>query len=171
VRACESYTSEMGESVRSVTGVGLADAFRRVRSRDLLPMKNAPTQAMAQIDEMVDQVLSDETSGHIVIGPLVWQPDKAGKKIWYIVVARASRDGFRTDRLCFGDDPDFADQCRASIISGVAARGPRVVYVMHDELATARLCEAIWPCEKTRGIRADIEAERREWAVVGAPNG
>ena len=33
---------------------------------------------------------------------------------------------------------------------------------MGDELDMARLCESLWPCEKTHRIKAAIEAERAE---------
>src|SRR6266700_3619292 len=105
------------------------------------------------LSEMVDQVLLDETSGHLVIGPLVWQPDRDGKKTWYVMAAGADRDGFRTDMLAFGDDREFAEGCRASIIDRIAIRGPRVIHDACDELGLARLCEAIWPGDKTRKAR------------------
>jgi hypothetical protein len=57
---------------------------------------------------------------------------------------------------------DLAERLRASLIVALIQGRPLVIHDTDDELEMARWCEAIWPSEKTRRVRAGIEAERAE---------
>jgi hypothetical protein len=119
------------------------------------------------IEDVVAEVLKDRrVCPHVIIGPVVWQ-DNQGKREWYFMVASGDGGGFFTVKVGFGDDAELADQSRASAFAAFAMRKPIVIHDMDDELVMARWCEVIWPCSKTRTIRAAIEAERREWACAG----
>jgi hypothetical protein len=98
---------------------------------------------------------------------VVWLENQ-GKREWYFTVASGDRAGFFTLKVGCGDDAQLADQCRASAFVVFAMRKPIVIHDMDDELDMAKWCESIWPCAKTRQIRAGIEAERRQWASAGA---
>ncbi len=118
------------------------------------------------IEDVVVEVLKDRCEcPHVVIGPVVWQENR-GKREWYFTLASGD-PGFFTLMVGFGEDAGLADQCRASAFVSFIRRKPIVVHDVDDELAMARLCEAIWPCEKTRKVRAGIEGERQQWARAG----
>ena len=48
---------------------------------------------------------------------------------------------------------------RTALIQALAKPGI-TLHAMEDELATARRCEALWPCAKSRDTRRLIEEER-----------
>jgi hypothetical protein len=60
--------------------------------------------------------------------------------------------------LAGGENRPDADQLRLALMARLARHRPPLV--IHDELALARPCEALWPGLKTASIRAQIEAER-----------
>ena len=57
-----------------------------------------------------------------------------------------------TDRASENLSDAIAEQ-----IAALVRRRPLVVHLMEDELDLAKLCEAIWPCERTSRIRTNVE--------------
>src|SRR6266568_4730545 len=99
------------------------------------------------IEHVVVEVLKDRCEcPHVVIGPVVWQENQ-GKREWYFVLASGD-PGFFSVMVGFGDEAQLAEQCRASAFVSFIMQQPIVVHDVDDELAMARLCETIWPCEK-----------------------
>ncbi len=126
------------------------------------------SSASALIDNVVASILQNRRGApHVIVGPVVWRPNEAGRRQWYFVLASGD-PGFFSVMVGFGDDAELADQCRASALVAFLMRKPIVVHDMDDELAMARLCEAIWPCAKTRKVRAGIQAEREQLAMTPA---
>jgi hypothetical protein len=98
-----------------------------------------------------------KTMPQIILGPVVREP--LGEPGWYFVVASADQKDARFDKLA----APYQKTCTAfrnGLVMGLAQRPPLVIHDMDDELATARLCEILWPSPKVTKIRADIEAER-----------
>ncbi len=119
------------------------------------------------IEQVVAEVLKDRVEcPDLILGPVVWEENQ-GKRDWYFLLASSDCAGFFSLKVCVGADAELADQCRALAFGSFLMRKPIVVHAMDNELAMARLCEAIWPCDKTREVRAGIEAERRQWALAG----
>jgi hypothetical protein len=107
-------------------------------------------------EQVAKLLLKGLNSPHVVVGPLLWQPsDGAASKAWYFMVATFVADkGLRIIRVDAHDEMD-----RLGVIAALARRPPLVVHLMEDELDMAKLCEAIWPCERTSRMRANLEAE------------
>jgi hypothetical protein len=79
---------------------------------------------------------------------------------FYFVTGSADHEFFAT-QVGVSDRQD-AEELRTAVMVALARK--RTLLVIHgfnDELEMARWCEAIWPGERTRGIRAAIEAERQ----------
>jgi len=71
--------------------------------------------------------------------------------------ARSGPTGFKIRE----DDKALADECRDLMITElVLRRPPLMIHSFDDELAMIRLCEAVFPCERTHSMRAAIELER-----------
>jgi hypothetical protein len=93
---------------------------------------------------------------HVVMGPLVWQPsDGKADRVWYFILMFDAGKRLRIIRVEVKDESD-----RTRLILEMAQRKPLVVvHDMGNELDMAKLCEVIWPCERTSRIRATVEAE------------
>ncbi len=120
------------------------------------------------VERVVAQILKDRCEcPYVIFGPVVWQGNQ-GKRDWYFDVISSDGASFFTVKVGGGDNAELAGQCRASAFVSFLKRKPIVVHDMDDELTMAQLWEAIPPCEKTRTVRAGIEAERHQWALAGA---
>lgn len=116
-----------------------------------------------QAERIVEHVLDGSPeAGHVVLSPVVWQQD-ADRRRWYFTVASGSE--FRVDQIV-ADNRTMAERLRKALVVALTRRKPIVIHDFDDELEMARWCEAIWPCPKTREIRAGIELERRQQATV-----
>jgi hypothetical protein len=117
----------------------------------------ANTDPMADCVDYVTRNLADNI---LVIGPTVLTENKAGKKEWYFVVSGCDKDrGFRSDTIVAGNGLD-KDKLRAGFILKLIGKRRLMIHDTDDELYAIRLCETLWPCEKTTRIRKAIEAER-----------
>jgi hypothetical protein len=98
---------------------------------------------------------------HVIIGPLVTLTGRHHPSTppIYFVSASADESGFVAVTVGAADRQD-AEELRTAIMVALARKGALVIHDFADELEMARRCEAIWPGEETRGIRAAIEAER-----------
>ena len=104
-----------------------------------------------------------DTAGTIAIGPVVWELSGRGRTNWYFVIGSADAAGtFRAGGFKIReDDKALADECRDLMITElVLRRPPPMIHTFDDELAMIRLCEAVFPCERTHSMRAAIEFER-----------
>jgi hypothetical protein len=101
----------------------------------------------------------------LALGPLVWNIEPGhDTRQWYFVAASLDAEGeIRLDQFRIGmDDPALAEKCRAILmLELIQRRPPCVLSDFDDELAMARWCEALCPCERTRRIRENCEQERR----------
>jgi hypothetical protein len=115
----------------------------------------------SMLEHTVNRVLRGAGKApHIVLGPVVWQPDGAGRR-WYFAVASGKQPrGFRVDQIAAGTR-ELAEEIRAALWMALLQHRPIILHDTDDELQMARLCAAIWPCKKTEKIVAGIEAERR----------
>lgn len=118
----------------------------------------------AAVERFVVHLLDAAISPHVVLGPLVWcpAPGESAGKLWYFIAAVCGPAGFRCQRLS-ADDEDLAAEARALTMMVMVDRVPRVPRVLHDmddELAMAKLCEGLWPSDRTRALRAAVERER-----------
>ncbi len=113
------------------------------------------------IEGIADHVLAGAGKApHVVLGPVVWEPNEAGRR-WYFTVAGSGSDGgFRIDRIA-AETQALAEDMRSALRVALIQRRPIVTHDTNDELQMARLCVAIWPCQKTAKIAAGIEAERQ----------
>jgi hypothetical protein len=112
---------------------------------------------MKQWKATMTDLFKNLTGQHVVIGPLVWQPSdgKAGK-VWYFVLVLSYADkGLRIIRL----DADRKSDRTLMLRTMAQQKLPVTVHDMGDELEMAKLCEVIWPCERTSRIRATVQAE------------
>lgn len=115
--------------------------------------------------KFLDHVLAKSADVQVVVGPVAWQPDGAGK-LWYFVVATAdAHRQFRCDQLST-DDVDEIESLRRDFILAATTRRPLVIHDTADELYMAKLCEALWPGERITKVREGVEAERARPAVV-----
>ncbi len=125
-------------------------------------MKGNVTDAVGQFADSLLVGAGDAPT--VAIGPLVWNVEQGhDTKHWYFIVGTADASGrFRVDqfRVDFDDQP-FAENCQASLIMELVGRRPVVIHSFDDELDLIRFCDAVWPCAKTKRIRASIEQERR----------
>lgn len=113
-------------------------------------------QKRMTVKAIVDRFMSKIGDGQIVIGPLVWQPsDGKNARVEYFIAAGSDANGFWSEMVTVIDDDD-----RALILAGLTQGKPIMLHLADDELEMARLCERLWPCEKTRNILEGIEKER-----------
>jgi hypothetical protein len=97
-------------------------------------------------------------SPHIVIGPVVWEPKDDGR-FWYFAVATGDGDGAHFDQLG-SPERHLAEELRTALLLALIEERSIVLHDLDDELQMVRLCEALWPSEKTSRVRAGIEAEQ-----------
>jgi hypothetical protein len=118
----------------------------------------------SSLNEMVDYVLRGANDINVVVGPLLWQPsDGIASKSWYFLIAGSEPGrGFRCDQIVIDASCHTQEQreaCRMSFIAELARRPPLVIHNMGDEIAMARLCEALWPGDRITKIRKSTEAD------------
>jgi hypothetical protein len=111
------------------------------------------------VEEIAAHILRNGSPGpvpNILIGPVVRTPGTSPRH-YHFMVAGADADGtFRVDQIA-ADDRHEAERLRAAVITALGRRPPIVVIDLDDELEMARLCEALWPSEKTTTIRQRVE--------------
>jgi hypothetical protein len=105
----------------------------------------------------------DDTNGHVAIGPIVWDPTEQHGRHWYFVTCTPGIDQpLRIVRFKGVLDRALIERCRFALCLTFAwRRPPLVIHDFDDELHLARFCAAIFPCEKSHRLLADIEAERK----------
>jgi hypothetical protein len=102
-------------------------------------------------------IMAKASDQHIVFGPLAFRPcDPPGSTFSVLAIGTGDVDGkYHCDLLFLLDDAG-----RAAIIEALKKPG-FTLHVLNDELAAARRCEALWPCEKSRDAVRRVEEERR----------
>jgi hypothetical protein len=67
---------------------------------DITTMNRIRSAAKA-IAESIDHVLDGVTDAPpiVVMGPVVWHPDRNGKRLWYFLVGSAGPEEFRIDQM------------------------------------------------------------------------
>ncbi len=121
-------------------------------------------------EQIVRYALDGLDGPHIVVGPVVHRPECG---TYFIIAGHGptpalnGRPGFRCDQIIGGSEERLTV---LAILCGMA-RG-KVVHNMACELSMARLCEQLWPEERTRKIRAQMEAESDmdRAATAGSPS-
>jgi hypothetical protein len=110
----------------------------------------------ATIEGIAEFILSKSADRIILVGPLVFQPsDGTAAAVRYMMVCTGDEEKeFHCDRVFCHDE-----EGRADLISALTHPG-FVINLMDDELEMARLCEALWPCEKISRLKTALEAER-----------
>jgi hypothetical protein len=98
-------------------------------------------------------------SPHIVLGPIVWQPAENGERLWYFIVVHGSDGGVCHCDQLGSREKSLTEEFRAAVFMACIPHR-LVIHDFDDELVMAKWVEAIWPCEKSTQIRADMEAER-----------
>jgi hypothetical protein len=129
---------------------------------------------LPDVQAFVAALCDDAGDEHVVIGPTVWQPsDGTVVKRFYFAVATAGPDGaFRYDRLT-SLSPEQSDDFRRAVVQMLVQHyrdRPRVIHDIGDELAMARLCEALWLGERITRLREELEVELavRRSAIIGS---
>lgn len=117
------------------------------------------------IKQFADTVLRGAARGSTVaVGPVVWDLE-AGYDVrhWYFIVGSADAHGeFQIDSFKIAhNERAVANQCRAALVMELVQRQPPMaIHSFDDELDMMRFCEAVFPCDKTRELRASVERER-----------
>jgi hypothetical protein len=106
---------------------------------------------MTNADKIIEDVLRDAGDINVVVGPV--RKAITGDQLYFIVATCDRRRQFRCDQVMANAD------ARESFITRIAAREPRVIHVLDDELKMARLCEALWPGERISRLREAITTE------------
>jgi hypothetical protein len=83
------------------------------RKRRRIAAKIKPPLRIENMAAAVDYVLADAINQEVVIGPVLWQPDQNGNRVWYFAVASGGPERFRTDKLPV-NDAALADEMRAA---------------------------------------------------------
>lgn len=100
----------------------------------------------------------------LILGPIVWttQPGRDGRDWYFTVASIDTAKEIRIDQFKIGmDDLPLAEKCRALLMLELIQRRPCVIHDCDDELEMAKWCAALCPCERTRSLLANVEAERR----------
>jgi hypothetical protein len=126
-----------------------------------MPAQTTRSTLEGQVTRIAAYLRRGHISPHVLLGPIVWEPKGDDGKRWYFVVATGDDNGAHFDQLG-SQERELAERLRASLIVALIQERPLVIHDTDDELEMARWCEAIWPSEKTRRVRAGIEAERAE---------
>ena len=132
------------------------DRQRRIREAGFLDVGEVALR-------FADHVLRDTGEApHIIIGPVVWKLSDRDGRHWYFVVGSSAASGqFRIDCLTIAmDERTVAENTRAALMLTFLERKPVVMHDFDDELRMAKFFEAVFPCDKTRSIRANLERER-----------
>jgi hypothetical protein len=117
---------------------------------------------IATFSAFLDQVMPKRADPNVaVLGPVVWQPsDGTSSRVWYFMAALPTDGDEPNITQVNGTDEGHTDALRAALAMALTGRAPTVIHITECELDMARLCEAVWPCERTANVRAAIEAER-----------
>lgn len=115
------------------------------------------------IKQFVEYVLRGSNSPHVVIGPIVWQPNDgtAGKRWYFTVASSEPKRGFRCDQLST-DNKEDCEHFRSAVYFAFFQHRPLVLHDTDDELYMARLCETLWPGQRISNLRKTLEAEYEE---------
>lgn len=76
----------------------------------------------------------------------------------YVLLGFDSLGDFRAVRLDTADNLKAAERLRAHVLLELAQH-QATVHVTDSELGAARMCEMIWPCERTTKLRRAVQAE------------
>jgi hypothetical protein len=102
-----------------------------------------------------------EASPHILLGPVVQRSigSNDSPEFYFIVTGGAEQT---PSTMCIGGaERSYPDTFRLALRADLVAHAkPIVLHDFDDELEMARRAAAIWPCEQTQRIVADIQAER-----------
>lgn len=131
------------------------------RTRLRAPLRrdgNSPAEIAAYLASKSD----DKT---FMISPVCWRPSDGttARRHYFIVGTGDAAVEAHFDEINLAAEGS-ADEDRAAVIASLATHKPCVIYDFADELELVKWCEAAWPCDKVRRIRANIEAERAQAA-------
>jgi hypothetical protein len=116
-------------------------------------------------EQIAELALSNATSEHVVIGPIVWLPsDGTSARLFYFTIASCDRGGFRLHKIVVAEDT--AEQDQRDIVAALSCRQAVVVHLVDDELAMARLCEKLWPSPRITALRRAVEVEEESAAKI-----
>jgi hypothetical protein len=106
--------------------------------------------------EIAKFLVSNAADRVLCVGPLVWQPsDGLSSKVWYFVVGSADAEKqFHCDQVMVDGEEDYA-----AVLLNLMQQKPLVLHTFEAELDMAQWCAAIWPCERSIGIKTKMEAE------------
>lgn len=111
----------------------------------------------------------------VAVGPIVWRIDPGhDTRTWYFAAASATGNGrFHVDSIDLpGSERSQAEQVRnALLMSLIQRRPPLIIHDFDSELALAKFCEEMWPCERTTRIRQAVEQEEKQWEDGGRSTG
>jgi hypothetical protein len=109
------------------------------------------------VDSIVSYLVSKSADHIVLIGPLISRMvDGSFPMIPYVTVCSGDERGqMHADQIMYHDE-----EGRADLIFALMEHRPIVVQLCDDELQLARMCEAVWPCEKSTSVRRAVEAER-----------
>ena len=120
--------------------------------------------------EVCKITVSKLADNQLVIGPICWKPsDGTVSKNWYFTISGCTaKKCWWTEMVAF--PPDWQDinlmkVMRADFAINLVAEGTRLsrALILHDcddELYAIRLCELLWPGDRVRKVRQEIERER-----------
>jgi hypothetical protein len=103
----------------------------------------------------------DDTNPHVALGPVVGEP--AGRHTSFMVVSAGTDQPIRLAqlRLDHDDDRTTIELCRQGLLVALARRRPAlVIHDFDDELRLVQFCAVVFPCERSRRLLANLEAER-----------
>ncbi|MBD9522415.1 hypothetical protein IB262_21195 [Ensifer sp. ENS02] len=114
---------------------------------------------MDKTRKIIARLLKGATT--IIFTETVWRPNEQGGKDWYFTMASGGKGAeYRIDRISVpADDMENARNAFTSRVMAHVVGKPVVVIDCLSELDAARLCEQTWPCERSRRIRRNLEAE------------
>jgi hypothetical protein len=122
--------------------------------------QTAGADGTGSVEDFAEYVLRDTTGPEVVVGPVCWRlSDGTTPRRFYFTVATSDAEGFRCDAL-WTDAEGGALRARLELFAEFIRRGRLVIHDVDDELAMAKLCEALWPGERITAIRKRVEAER-----------
>lgn len=124
-------------------------------------MKSNSSPYRRFVKTIADGFMDNASEPQIVIGPVLWQPsDGTVSRRWYLMIASSEKGrGFQLGEIAVPDS-EIGNIFRSTLFTAPVHRGPTIVHDCDDELHMARLCETLWPSERTRRLRANVEAKR-----------
>jgi hypothetical protein len=126
-------------------------------------------------EHVVEHVLKGSGGDHIVVGPLV-QPlpnnNRTRGHDYFTVASSGPIRGFRLDSIAAGTSDMNCridgQVLRANVLDAFARKKGLVVHDIHGELYMTKLCERLWPCERTSGLRKVLEKVNEAWIEKAA---